>query len=233
MDSLLPIVSSKFREILEVQAVNLWMVKDEHELLLMSRAGEDPTVAVGSTQKSGEGTVAEVSDSGEPKVISDGEAEYLQKRNGSVQEGAVFSLMAAPLVAQGSQVGVIEAINKRNGTPFDEDDLFLLVSMAETAAGALNNAGLLQAERKVQILETLVKVSTEITSTLATDQPRRPGSGATEGNPAVDRNFERSAVRHATRGGDQQRPGRNPLQVPALFRAERHARLLRTALSGR
>ncbi len=169
MDTLLPIVTSKFCEILEVQAVNLWMVKDEHELLLLNRSGEDPTIEVGSSQKSGEGAVAEVSDSGEPKVISDAEDEYLKERNGNVEEGAVFSLMAAPLVAQGSQVGVIETINKREGTPFDEDDLFLLVSMAETAAGALNNAGLLQAERKVQILETLVKVSTEITSTLNLD----------------------------------------------------------------
>src|SRR6266849_3359871 len=101
MDALLPIVTSKFCEILEVQAVNLWMVKDEHELLLLNRSGEDPTIEVGSSQKSGEGAVAEVSDSGEPKVISD--------------------------------------------------------------------AGLLQAERKVQILETLVKVSTEITSTLNLD----------------------------------------------------------------
>jgi RND family efflux transporter MFP subunit len=170
MDTLLPIVTSKFCEILEVQAVNLWMVKDEHELLLLNRAGQDLTIAVGSSQKSGEGAVAEVSDSGEPKLISDPEDEYLKKRNRNLQEGAVFSLMAAPLVAQGSQVGVIEAINKREGTPFDEDDLFLLVSMAETAAGAIGNAGLLQAERKVQILETLVKVSTEITSTLNLDR---------------------------------------------------------------
>jgi GAF domain-containing protein len=67
-------------------------------------------------------------------------------------------------------VGVIEVINKLDGTPFDEDDLFLLSSIAETAASALNNAGLLQAERKVEILETLVKVSAEITSTLDLDR---------------------------------------------------------------
>ena len=76
----------------------------------------------------------------------------------------------APLVAKGFEVGVIEVINKLNGTPFDEDDLFLLNSIAETAASALNNAGLLQAERKVEILETLVKVSAEITSTLDLDR---------------------------------------------------------------
>ena len=43
MDELNPIITAKVREILEAQAVNLWLVKDEQELLLMDRAGEDPT----------------------------------------------------------------------------------------------------------------------------------------------------------------------------------------------
>ena len=65
---------------------------------------------------------------------------------------------------------MIEVINKRDGTPFSEDDLFLLNSISETAASALNNAGMLQAERKLEILEALVKVSAEITSTLDLDR---------------------------------------------------------------
>ena len=170
MDALMPIITSKVREILEAQAVNLWMVKDEHELLLMSRDGADPTLEVGSAQRSGEGAVADVSDTGESRIISDPQDEYLQRRNAGITEGAVFSLIATPLVTQGNQVGVFEAINKQNGAAFDEDDLFLLNSVAEAAAGALNNAALLQAERKVQILETLVKVSAEITSTLNLDR---------------------------------------------------------------
>src|SRR5262249_793356 len=81
-------------------------------------------------------------------------------------DDGVFSVIVSPLVAKEFQVGLIEVINKNDGTPFSDDDLFLLNSISETAASALNNAGLLQAERKVQILETLVKVSAEITSTL-------------------------------------------------------------------
>jgi RND family efflux transporter MFP subunit len=71
-----------------------------------------------------------------------------------------------PILDKGALVGVIEAVNKMDGTPFDEDDLFVLSSMAETASTALHNASLLLAERKVEILETLVTVSHEITSTL-------------------------------------------------------------------
>ena len=150
MEELNPIITAKVREILEAQAVNLWLVKDDQELLLMDRAGPDPTREVGTAEKTGEGYIAEVSDSGEPLLIDDPDDERLHRRNAN-HSGAIFSVIVAPVVAKEFQVGLIEAINKRDGTPFSEDDLFLLNSISETAASALNNAGMLQAERKVEI----------------------------------------------------------------------------------
>ena len=170
MDQLLPLIASKFREILNAQAVNLWMVKDENELLLLNREGEDLSILLGSSQKTGEGIAAEVSDSGEPLLVADPDDERLKKRNENTEEGTVSSVIAAPLMSEGNLVGVVEAVNKLDGTRFDEDDLFFLNSISETAAGALHNANLLQSERKVEILETLVRVSTEITSTLNLDR---------------------------------------------------------------
>ena len=170
MDQLLPLIASKFREILNAQSVNLWMVKDENELLLLNREGEDLSILLGSSQKTGEGIAAEVSDSGEPLLVADPDDERLKKRNENTEEGTVSSVIAAPLMSEGNLVGVVEAVNKLDGTRFDEDDLFFLNSISETAAGALHNANLLQSERKVEILETLVRVSTEITSTLNLDR---------------------------------------------------------------
>ena len=169
MDELNPLITAKVRQLLEAQAVNLWMVKDDQELLLMDRSGEDATCEVGASEKTDEGYVSEVSDSGEALIIEDANDERLQRRNAR-GDGSIFSAMLAPLVVKGFEVGVLEVVNKLEGTPFNEDDLFLLNSIAETAASALNNAGLLQAERKVEILETLVKVSAEITSTLDLDR---------------------------------------------------------------
>ncbi len=51
-----PIITAKVHEILECQAVNLWLVKDEQELLLMDRDGDDPTREVGSLEKRGKVT---------------------------------------------------------------------------------------------------------------------------------------------------------------------------------
>ncbi len=76
------------------------------------------------------------------------------------------SLIAVPVMDRESLVGVVEAINKADGTLFDDDDLFVLSSLTDTASNALHNASLLMAERKVEILETLNNVSHEITSTL-------------------------------------------------------------------
>jgi RND family efflux transporter MFP subunit len=196
MDDLMPIVSGKFREILNAEAVNLWMVKDEHELILINRSGEDPTVEVGASQSSGEGTVSQVSDSGEPLLINDPEDSRLKGRNRDGGQGGVRSLIATPLVARENQIGVVEAVNRVDGQPFTEDDLFLLNSIAETAAGALSNAALLQTERKVEILQTLVQVSTEITSTLNLERVLQ----AVVSLPGAVIPYERAAIALEQRG---------------------------------
>ncbi|HUC28362.1 MAG TPA: GAF domain-containing protein, partial [Candidatus Acidoferrum sp.] len=143
----------------------VWMVEGDG-VKLVRCAGTDPTAEMDSIQNVGDGVPGDISDTGEPVLIADPEDPRLQKRNGDVEDGAVFSLLAAPLMDRESLVGVVEVINRLDGQPFDEDDQFSLGSICETANNALHNASLLLAERKVEILETLVKVSREITSTL-------------------------------------------------------------------
>ncbi|MGA8212963.1 MAG: GAF domain-containing protein [Candidatus Sulfotelmatobacter sp.] len=165
LDPLLEAIAAKFHEVLKAQAVNVWMV-DGDAVRLVRRAGNDPTVELESLENPGDGVPGDISDNGEPVLINDPEDPRLQKRNAGVEEGAIFSLLAAPLMDRESLVGVVEASNRLDGLPFDDDDQFLLANICETASNALHNASLLQAERKVEILETLVKVSREITSTL-------------------------------------------------------------------
>jgi RND family efflux transporter MFP subunit len=166
MDELLPIIGSKFREVMECEGVNLWLLQPDETLELMHQAGFEPTTQSGSRQKPGEGVAGDVSDNGEAVLIDQEGDERLIKRNAGVTEGGVVSLLVVPIMDKESLVGVVEAVNKLDGTPFDEDDLFALTSLTETASSALHNASLLMAERKVEILETLVTVSHEITSTL-------------------------------------------------------------------
>jgi RND family efflux transporter MFP subunit len=176
MDQLFPIIGSKVREMLNCEAVNLWLLEADESLRLMHQSGDDFTVRVGALQRPGEGVPGDVSDNGEAVLIEQSGDERLLRRNldlssggtdeGGVVSGGVMSLIASPIMDQESLVGVIEAANKLDGTPFDDDELFTLSRLTESAAIALHNASLLAAERKVEVLETLVTVSHEITSTL-------------------------------------------------------------------
>ena len=166
MDELLPIIGSKFREVMECEAINLWLLQPDESLLLMHQAGDDATTPLGTVQTPGHGIPGNVSDDGVPVLIADRDDERLRERNVDLAERGVFSLLVVPIMDKESLVGVVEAVNKNNGTPFDDDELFALTSITETASIALHNASLLLAERKVEILETLVTVSHEITSTL-------------------------------------------------------------------
>jgi len=170
MDELLPIIGGKMREMLECQAVNVWLVQGDGSICLMHQAGPDPSTHQGMVQKSGEGIAGDVSDNGEAVLIDDPGDERLVRRNLNTDGDTVQSIMVAALMDKESLVGVVEAVNRLDETAFDEDDLFVLTSLNESAAIALHNASLLLAERKVEVLETLVRVSQEITSTLNLDR---------------------------------------------------------------
>ncbi len=166
MSELLPLIASKFSEILECEAINIWLMQPDETVEMMHQAGEDPTVFKGQLQKPGEGIAGALSDTGETLCISDPTDPRLVERNRANGGVGVVSLIAGPIMDKTALVGVIEAVNKEDGKPFDDDDLFTLSNLNDTASTALHNASLLLAERKVEVLETLNTVSHEITSTL-------------------------------------------------------------------
>ncbi len=196
MDELLPIIGSKLREVMECQAVNIWLLQPDESVELMHQAGFDPTKSEKNSEKAGEGLAGAVSDTGEPLLIDDADDPRVVARNGAITEGRIVSLIIAPIMDQGSLVGVIEAVNKLDGTLLDDDDLFALGSLADTASTALHNASLLLAERKVEILETLVTVSQEITSTLNLERMLQTIVDA----PQAVIPYERAAIVLAQRG---------------------------------
>jgi len=195
LDDLLQIIPKKFAEVMSVQAINLWMVSGDG-VELISQAGVDRTAAIGTEQLPGAGIAGDISDGGEPLLIDNANDERLQKRNAGFEESGVFSLVAAPLMEAENLVGVVEAVNRLDGFPFDDDDLFLLANICETASNALHNAELLKAERKVEVLEALVKVSSEITSTLDLDRVLQ----AIVNEPGRVIHYDRAAIALENRG---------------------------------
>jgi RND family efflux transporter MFP subunit len=169
LGSLLPIVAEKIRDILGAGACNLWLL-DANGLYLAHQAGEDPTVEDGARVSSEEGLLGGIAQQATGKLVEDPVEEAgLEERRKAGGEFEIQAWMGAPLRKDDQVLGVVELVNKQDGTAFDEDDLFFLSSISEQAAVALHNANLLEAERKVNALDALLKISQEITSTLDLD----------------------------------------------------------------
>ena len=96
-------------------------------------------------------------------------------------EQVIVSLLAVPLCFKGRRIGVLEVVNKCDGTPFDAADVRCLTTLAAQAALALENARLVAALehrviereaalqtalRQQQMLEVLQQVNAVLTSTL-------------------------------------------------------------------
>jgi RND family efflux transporter MFP subunit len=172
MEAVTTLIPVKAAAMLPCQAIHLWMF-DGAILRLISTHGIDETVEAGMTQSPGEGYAADMAEEGEALLIADADDERLATRNINLDPASgavpVTNALLVPLMQDEAEIGILEAINKDEGV-FDDDDQFLMTSMAETIANALKNASLMLAERKLEILKALVHVSGEITSTLRLDR---------------------------------------------------------------
>ncbi len=192
LDDLLPIVAGKVRDIMGAAACSIWLVttaeveeaekeaeteeeaeeKEEAECVYCAHLeGDDATVAEGDALDLGEGVAGTVAQRAEPLLIAEAEKhELLRERRKQGRDFALTSLLCVPLLVEGHVIGALEVVNRADEGRFDEDDLFFLNSIGEQAAIALNNAKLLQAERKVRELDALLTISKGITSTLNLDK---------------------------------------------------------------
>ena len=172
MEAVTALIPVKAAAMLPCQAIHLWMF-DGEVLRLIATHGIDATVEAGMTQSAGEGYAADMAEEGEALLIADASDERLAARNARLDPASgampVTNALLVPLMEGDAEIGILEAINKEDGV-FDDDDQFLMMSIAETVASALKNASLMLAERKLEILKALVHVSGEITSTLRLDR---------------------------------------------------------------
>jgi RND family efflux transporter MFP subunit len=168
LEELCPIITDKIHDLLGVESCNLWLVAPSgEELVFAHQSGDDPTTNEDDSMALGEGFLGTMAKDGKARLVADAEEEpLLAERRQKVEGFAIATAMAAPLVKDGRVLGVIEAVNKTDGTPFDEDDLFFLTSISDQAALSLNNANLFEAERRLDELHALLTISKEITSTL-------------------------------------------------------------------
>jgi signal transduction histidine kinase len=86
---------------------------------------------------------------GQPLIIQDTKMDQRHfKVVDHVTKHVTHSLVAVPLMVRGEVVGVLEALNKKDGIHYTEEDLTILETLAALAAQAMKNTSL---QRKVRL----------------------------------------------------------------------------------
>lgn len=142
---LLYCIVSAARELTETEASSVLLVDRKSGQLHFEAATNLPGVR--SIVVPMEGSVAgQVVQTGKPLVVPDVSRNTRSAyRQTDKQSGLITrSIMAVPLIARSKVIGVLEAMNKREGNDFTDEDLELLSVLGDQAAVAVQNALLFQ-----------------------------------------------------------------------------------------
>ena len=175
LEDVLRLVMDKAVEILGAEAGSLLLLEDTGEQPAEQQSGAlvfrvvlaaDSTRSaadrlVGRRLMAGEGVAGAVLESGDAQLIDRVDPDSTWGSAPDLDLGLeVHSVLAVPLVTLGRVFGVLEVVNKRQGTAFGEQDLGLLSTYAAQAAVALENARLYkETHRRLQQVNTLYEVS--------------------------------------------------------------------------
>lgn len=161
-----------------VQAASLLLLDPESSDLVFQVAqglgGED---IVGTRLPSGVRSIATyVVQTGEPYVSNDvhAEPEWYPKID-QVTGVPTRQLVAVPLVQRGRAIGVIEIVNRQDGTLFSEQDVDLLVALAAQVVMVIDNARLHESTDKelaerVRELTTMQEIDRQLNASLDFDR---------------------------------------------------------------
>ena len=142
---LIPMVIAKCREVVDADGVSVLLLDDTRgELYFPYVSEDDPEVAQrlrGLRFPADRGVAGAVLKTGRGEKVDNPQSDARFYSDVDRKTGVTTkSLLAAPLLANGVSIGVIEAVNHRDGTPFSDDDLALLEKLAESVAVAIQNA---------------------------------------------------------------------------------------------
>jgi len=130
-----------------------------------------------------EGTVAGwVARTGDSLVVPDARQDPRFRFSRQADEQSTLitgAILAVPLIARGNVIGVLEAINKKDGAEFTDEDVELMSVLGDQAAVAVQNALLFQ--QSDLIAEIVHEMRTPLTSVIAyADLIQRPGATHTQ-----------------------------------------------------
>ncbi|MDX1688211.1 MAG: GAF domain-containing protein [Candidatus Promineifilaceae bacterium] len=132
---------AQMNELLNAEAISIALVdKQRNELVYEVAEGLGSDKIVGLRLPSNQGISGWVMEHGEPALVPNTENDPRFNKMGDERTGYdTQAMICAPLQVKDEVLGTVQAINPRQST-FSEDDLQLLVNLANLASSALANA---------------------------------------------------------------------------------------------
>ena len=137
-------ILEKATELIHCEAGSLLLVDPEtDELIFKIATGPAGTQLSDTRLPPGAGIAGAVARTGKPLIVNNPKADPRHYGNVDARTAQVtHSLLCVPLISKEHTIGVLEVLNKTDGTPFDEQDRDSLVSFAIQSSIALENARL-------------------------------------------------------------------------------------------
>ncbi|MFB0546113.1 MAG: GAF domain-containing protein, partial [Anaerolineae bacterium] len=177
LQTVLSTIMTKAVQILDVEAGSLLLMDEKGEELVFQVAlGPISDVFDSIRVPLGTGIAGTVAQEGTPLIVND--AQLDPRWWVGVDRMTRFStrgILCAPLISKEQVIGVIEVINKRDSSPFNEEELNLLSSFAAQAAIAIENARLYTMTdqalaKRVEELSIMQEIDRQLNATLDFDQ---------------------------------------------------------------
>lgn len=144
LDALLRAVMEMAGQVVKAEAASLLLLDEKtNELIfyvaLGSAGGRIKEVRLGA----GEGLAGWVAQHREPAVVNDVKNDPRWSGKGDARSDFITrQIIAVPLITKGRLIGVVEAINHRDGSPFTPADVQIFEAFASQSAVAIENARL-------------------------------------------------------------------------------------------
>ena len=142
--------------------------------------------------KKGEGIAGWVAENNKPAVVNDvAKDPRWTQRADKTSQFTTRAILAVPMMIREKMIGVMEAINRTDGAPFDANDLRILEAFALQAAVAIENARLFESIRQEkEKMSTVIGEMSEgvvLTDAAGMILVANPAAKNLLGNPAIER----------------------------------------------
>ena len=137
---------------------SLMLLTDREELTILAQRGLDPQRAGSYRAKIGEGIAGIVAGNRQPVLVVDIDKEdsFKDERRDHYK---TKSFIACPIISRNKLLGVLNINDKKDGSPFSEDEFELTRTLANQAAVSLENASLMaQLKSKAADFEEVNKI---------------------------------------------------------------------------